>query len=99
MSIYQPRHYPPKYSPFWIQCWVENKLGCLFFLEEGFKAEYVYASVGVAALYSYGAVCKNVCDFVGSYFGSIQILYDTLNFHKDLVSKGVIIKDPFLIFL
>ena len=77
--------------------WKTN-LGCLLFLEEWFKAAYIYTSVDVSALYSDGAIYKHVCDCVGYFLGSTQILYGAFNFYEDLVAKGVIIKYHFLIF-
>ena len=73
--------------------------GCLFFLEEGFKAAYVYTFVDVYALYSDDAICKHIYDCLGSSIGSIHIFNNASNFYEELVPNGVIINYYFLIFL
>ena len=74
-------------------------MSCFFLLEKGFKEAYVYTFVDVVTLYYSGAICKYVCDFVGSSFGSIQISYYAFNFYEDLVTNGAIIKHTLLTFL
>ena len=54
---------------------------CLWFLEEGLLAAYIYTSIEFSVLYYDSAIFKNVCDCVGLFLGSIQFLYDAFNFY------------------